>query len=57
MRKKKQKKSRLPQIVGLTVLFILLFIGWNMLGPQPEIPQPISQAADDFKKTAGKSRD
>ena len=50
MRKKKQKKSRLPQIVGLTVLFILLFIGWNMLGPQPEIPKPISQAADDFKK-------
>ena len=50
MRKKKQKKSRLPQIVGLTVLFILLFIGWNMLGPQPEIPKPISQAADNFKK-------
>ena len=35
MRKKKQKKSRLPQIVGLTVLFILLLIGWSMLGPQP----------------------
>ena len=50
MRKKKQKKSRLPQIVGLTVLFVLLFIGWNMLGPQPEIPKPISQAAEDFKK-------
>ena len=50
MRKKKQKKSRLPQILGLTVLFILLFIGWNMLGPQPEIPKPISQAAEDFKK-------
>ena len=50
MRKKKHKKSRLPQIVGLTVLFILLFIGWSMLGPQPEIPKPISQAADDFKK-------
>ena len=50
MRKKKQKKSRLPQIVGLTVLFILLFIGFSMLGPQPEIPKPISQAADDFKK-------
>ena len=50
MRKKKHKKSRLPQIVGLTVLFILLFIGFSMLGPQPEIPKPISQAADDFKK-------
>ncbi|MBR0292842.1 MAG: transglycosylase domain-containing protein [Acidaminococcaceae bacterium] len=50
MRKKKQKKSRLPQIVGLTVLFILLFIGWSMLGPQPEIPKPLTQAADDFIK-------
>ena len=51
MRKKKSlKKNRIPQIVGLTVLFILLFIGWSMLGPQPEIPKPISQAADDFKK-------
>ena len=54
MRKKKQKKSlkknRIPQIVGLTLLFVLLFIGFSMLGPQPEIPKPISQAADDFKK-------
>ena len=50
MRKKKQKKNRIPQILGLTVLFVLLFIGWNMLGPQPEIPKPISQAAEDFKK-------
>jgi penicillin-binding protein 1A len=50
MRKNKQKKSRIPQIIGLTVLFVLLFIGWNMLGPQPEIPKPISQAAEDFKK-------
>ncbi len=50
MRKKKQKKSRLPQIAGLTVLFILLFIGWSMLGPQPEIPKPLTQAADDFIK-------
>ena len=51
MRKKKSlKKNRIPQIVGLTVLFILLFIGFSMLGPQPEIPKPISQAADDFKK-------
>ena len=50
MRKKKQKKSRIPQILGLTVLFVLLFIGWNMLCAQPEIPKPISQAADDFKK-------
>lgn len=50
MRKKKQKKSRLPLIAGLTVLFVLLFIGWSMLGPQPEIPKPLTQAADDFKK-------
>ena len=51
MRKKQQKKkSRIPQILGLTVLFVLLFIGWNMLGAQPEIPKPISQAADEFKK-------
>ncbi len=50
MRKKKQKKSRIPQILGLTVLFVLLFIGWNMLGPQPEIPKPISKAAEDLKK-------
>ena len=49
-RTKKPKKSRLPQIVGLTVLFILLFIGFSMLGPQPEIPKPIRQAADEFKK-------
>ena len=49
-RNKKQKKSRIPQILGLTVLFVLLFIGWNMLGPQPEITKPISRAADDFKK-------
>ena len=51
MRKKKSpKKNRIPQILGLTIVFVLLFIGWNMLGPQPEIPKPISQAADDFKK-------
>ena len=50
MRKKKQKKSRIPQILGLTILFVLLFIGWNMLGPQPEITKPLSQAAEDFKK-------
>ena len=50
MRKKKHKKSLIPQILGLTVLFVLLFIGWSMLGAQPEIPKPISQAADDFKK-------
>ncbi|MBQ8920460.1 MAG: transglycosylase domain-containing protein [Acidaminococcaceae bacterium] len=50
MRKKQQKKSRLPQILGLTVLFVLLFIGWNMLGAQPEISKPISRAAEDFKK-------
>ena len=51
MRKKKSlKKNRIPQIVGLTIVFVLLFIGWSMLGPQPEIPKPISQAADDFKK-------
>ena len=50
MRKKKQKKSRLPQILGLTVLFVLLFIGWSLLGQQPEIPKPISRAADEFKK-------
>ena len=49
-RKKKPKKSRIPQILGLTVLFVLLIIGWNMLGAQPEIPKPISQAAEDFKK-------
>ena len=49
-RKKKPKKSRIPQILGLTILFVLLFIGWSMLGPQPEIPKPLSQAADDFKK-------
>ena len=49
-RNKKPKKSRIPQILGLTVLFVLFFIGWSMLGPQPEIPKPISQAADDFKK-------
>ena len=50
MRKKKQKKSRIPQILWLTILFVLLFIGWNMLGPQPEITKPLSQAAEDFKK-------
>ena len=49
-RKKKTKKSRIPQILGLTVLFVLLIIGWNMLGAQPEIPKPISRAAEDFKK-------
>ena len=49
-RKKKPKKSRIPQILGLTILFVLLFIGWSMLGPQPEIPKPISQAVEDFKK-------
>ena len=47
---KKQKKSRILLILGLTVLFVLLFIGWNMLGPQPEITKPLSQAAEDFKK-------
>ncbi len=50
MRKKKQKKSRLPMILGLTIVFILVFTGWSVLGPQPEIPKPLSQAADDFKK-------
>ena len=51
MRKKKSlKKNRIPQIVGLTIVFVLLFIGFSMLGPQPEIPKPISQAANDFKK-------
>ena len=51
MRKKKSlKKNRIPQILGLTIVFVLLFIGWNMLGPQPEIPKPISKAADGFKK-------
>lgn len=49
-RKKKPKKNRIPQILGLTVLFVLLIIGWNMLGPQPEVPRPISRAAEDFKK-------
>ena len=49
-RKKKPKKSRGPQILGLTVLFVLLIIGWSMLGAQPEVPKPISQAAEDFKK-------
>ena len=49
-KKKKQKNSRIPQILGLTVLFVLLFIGWSMLGPQPEIPKPLSQAAADFKQ-------
>lgn len=49
-RKKKPKKSRIPQIIGLTVLFVLLIIGWSMLGAQPEVPKPISQAAEDFKK-------
>ena len=49
-RKKKEKKSRIPQILGLTVLFVLLIIGWSMLGAQPEVPKPISQAAEDFKK-------
>ncbi len=48
MRKKKSlKKNRIPQILGLTLLFVLLFIGFSMLGPQPEIPKPISQAAED----------
>ena len=51
MRKKKSlKKNRIPQILGLTIVFVLLFIGFSMLGPQPEIPKPISRAADDFKK-------
>ena len=51
MRKKKSlKKNRIPQILGLTIVFVLLFIGFSMLGPQPEIPKPISQAAEDFKK-------
>ena len=49
-KKKKPKKSRIPQILGLTVLFVLLIIGWSMLGAQPEIPKPISKAAEDFKK-------
>jgi len=49
-RKKKPKKSRIPQILGLTVLFVLLIIGWSMLGAQPEIPKPLTQAAEDFKK-------
>ena len=49
-RKKKEKRSRIPQILGLTVLFVLLIIGWSMLGAQPEIPKPLTQAADDFKK-------
>ena len=49
-RNKKPKKSRIPQILGLTVLFVLFFIGWNMLGAQPEVPKPISQAAEDFRK-------
>ena len=50
MRKKKAKKSRIPQILGLTLLLVLLLAGWNMLGPQPEIPRPITQAADHFRK-------
>ncbi|MBQ9319741.1 MAG: transglycosylase domain-containing protein [Acidaminococcaceae bacterium] len=50
MRKKKTKKSRVPQILGLTLLFILLFAGWNMLSSQPEIAKPISKAAEDFTK-------
>ena len=51
MRKKKTpKKRRLPQILGLTVLFVLLFIGWSMLGPQPKMPEPLRQAADNFKQ-------
>ena len=49
-RKKKPKKSRIPQIIGLTALFVLLIIGWSMLGAQPEIPKPLTQAADGFKK-------
>ncbi len=50
MRKKKTKKNRIPKIIGLTLLFVLLFIGWNLTGKQPEIPKPLSQAAEDFKK-------
>ncbi len=49
-RKKKPKKSRVPQILGLTVLFVLLIIGWSMLGAQPDVPKPLTQAADNFKK-------
>ena len=49
-RKKNEKKSRIPQIIGLTLLFVLLFIGWSILGAQPEIPKPLTQAADNFKK-------
>ncbi len=49
-RKKKPKKSRIPQILGLTVLFVLLIIGWSMLGAQPDVPKPLTQAADNFKK-------
>ena len=49
-RKKKPKKSRIPQIIGLTVLFVLLIIGWSMLGAQPEVPKPISKAAEDFRQ-------
>ena len=50
MRKKKTKKSRVPLILGLTLLFILLFAGWNMLSSQSEIAGPISKAAEDFTK-------
>jgi len=50
MRKRKKKTNRLPLIFGLTALFILLMIGWNLLGTQPEIPKPLSQAAENFKK-------
>lgn len=46
----KKKKSRLPQILGLTFLFLLAFIGWHMLDIRPEIPKEVARAVEDFKQ-------
>lgn len=47
---RRKSTSRIPQILGLTLLIILAFIGWNTLGPQPRIPETLTRAAEDFKK-------
>ncbi len=47
---RKKSTGRIPQILGLTLLIILAFIGWNLLGPQPQIPEVLTRTAEDFKK-------
>ena len=47
---RKRSTSLIPMILGLTLLIVLGFIGWNTLGPQPKIPETLDRAAEDFKK-------